>query len=332
MCGGGVACSARLPYTCFFSPTMEAIIDKTLSSLTSASKINDLKFCFKVFLEGLKDLSLDNDALKKELKEKNKQIAELEKNHLQIMEEKVDLIDSIETNAAAIKKLKELKIENLEEKLAETDKSKKKLVEKISLLEEKLDATEAYERRDTVILSGAIPSVSPNENIRQVTVDLIKAKYRSLDISPNDISVCHRLQTKSPANGTVKPPNIYVKFVRRDSKRDLIKASKEQARDAQNKVFANESLTPKRTAILQALLKIKRSNTTIRGVTSIEGQVYAFTASTNRQATPNDGSTRRTRDQRHAINTEQQLKTFCDNFLRQPLEDLVDSWPPARED
>ena len=247
------------------------------------------------------------------------------------MEEKIDLIDNVETNAAAIKKLKELKIENLEEKLLEAEKCKKKLNEKISSLEDKIDATEAYERRDTVILSGAIPPVSTSENIRQVTVDLIKSKYRNIDISPNDISICHRLQTKSLSDGSQKPPNIYVKFVRRDSKRELIKASKEQARDAQNKVFANESLTPIRTSIMQSLLKIKRTNTTIKGVTSIEGQVYAYTAP-HGQTAPADGSSRRPRDQRHVINTKEQLQAFCDTFLRRPLEDLVDSWPPVRQE
>ena len=209
--------------------------------------------------------------------------------------------------------------------------ARKKLCEKISSLEEKIDATEAYERRDTAILSGAIPPVSPNEDIRQVTVDLIKSKYRNIDISLKDISVCHRLQTKSRTDANQKPPNIYVKFVRRDSKRELIRASKEQARDAQNKVFANESLTPNRTSILQTLLKIKKTNTTIKRVTSIEGQVYAYTAS-HGQTTTADGSSRRPRDQRHVLNTKEQLQVFCDTFLRQPLEDLVDSWPPVRQE
>ena len=310
---------------------MEAIVEKTLNSLTNASKVNDLKFCFKLFLEGLKDLTIDNEQLKAELKEKNMKINELVKSHKQFMEEKVDMIDAVEKNAAAIKKLKDLKIDQLEEKLLEAEACKKKLNEKIVSLEDKIDATEAYERRDTVILSGAIPAVSPNENIKQVTVDLIKSKYRNIDISPNDISVCHRLQTKSRTDGSQKPPNIYVKFVRRDTKREMIIASKEQARDARNKVFANESLTPIRTTILQTLLKIKHTNTTIKGVTSIEGQVYAYTAPQGQ--TPHaDGSTRRPRDRRHAINTKEQLQEFCDTFLRRPLEDLVDSWPPVRQE
>ena len=122
---GGV-CVVLLPIVTYVQFTMEAIVDKALSSLSSASKVNDLKFCFKLFLEGLKDLSMDNDNLKKELKEKNKIISDLERKHNQFMEEKVDLIDSVETNAAAIKKLKELKIENLEEKLLEADICKKK--------------------------------------------------------------------------------------------------------------------------------------------------------------------------------------------------------------
>ena len=310
---------------------MEAIVSKTLSSLSTATKVNDLKFCFKLFLEGLKELEMDNDNLKKELTEKNQKIKELERNHQQLMEQNVDMINAMEINSTAIKKLKDLQIDNLEEKLLEAEVCKGKLIKKISSLEEKIDATEAYERRDTVILSGAIPPVSPNENIRQVTVDLIKSKYRNFDITPNDISVCHRLQSKSPSNGSPKPPNIYVKFVRRDSKRELIRTSKEQARETQNKLFANESLTPTRTAILQSLLKIKRTNATIKGVTSIEGQVFAFTAPHGRTP-PADGSSRRPKDQRHPINTKDQLQAFCDAFLRRPLEDFIASWPPVRQE
>ena len=215
--------------------------------------------------------------------------------------------------------------------MRDMEECENKISTKICSLEDKLDDTEQYARRDTVILSGAIPAVSPNEDTRQVTVDLIKTKYRNVDITPNDISVCHRLQTKpSTANGTQKPPNIYVKFVRRDMKRAIIKASKGQARELQTKLFANESLTPKRTAILQTLLKIKRSNSTIKGVSSIEGQVYAFTAPRNGATSPPDASTRR-RDLRHAIATKQDLQDFCDKYLRRPLEDFVDSWPPVRQ-
>ena len=201
--------------------------------------------------------------------------------------------------------------------------------EKVISLEDKLDATEAYERRDTIILSGAVPAVSPNENISRVTVDLIRSKYRNVEINPEDISICHRLQDKAPTtSGSQRAPNIYVKFVRRDKKRELIQASKGQAREAQHKLFANESLTPQRTAIRQTLLKLKRSVNIVKGVTSNEGQVIVFTAPQGENGP--QGANRR-RDQRHVINSKRDLQTFCDTFLRRPLEDFVDTWPPTRQ-
>ena len=311
---------------------MDELITKTLNSLKDSNNIAAMKMTFKLFLEGMKAVSNENNLLKNELKQKCAKISTLESQVNSLLDEKVDVANSLEYNAAAIKNCENnvTKISQLEKSLKDAESDKKNLYVKIDSLEDKIDATDQYERRDCVILSGAVPPVTPNENIREVTIDIIKAKYRNLNISPDDISICHRLQPKRATNGSERPPNIYIKFVRRDTKRELIKASKGQAREAQNKLFANESLTPKRTAILQTLLKIKRSNDDIKGVTSEEGQVFAFTAApqdSNNRTT--DTSVRR-KDRRHSINTKAELQKFCDTILRQQLEDLVDSWPPAR--
>ena len=304
---------------------------KSLSDLKDASNLASFKSTLKHFFEGMKAVASDNSRLQNEVKEKNSKISALEAQVKILMEEKVDLANSIEFNAAAIKELQD-KSTTDQKKLEAQVNYQKEFSTQITQLEDKIDATEAYERRDTVILSGDVPPVSPNEDIRQKTVDLIQAKYRTLKISPVDISVCHRLQPKRPSqNGSQKPPNIYVKFVRRDTKREVIKASKEQARDSQHKVFANESLTPKRTAILQTLLKIKRSNNILKGVTTEEGQIIAFTAPrAGSNGTPDAHG--RVKDQRHCITTKEQLQGFCDLFLRRPLEELLDSWPPSRRD
>ena len=69
----------------------------------------------------------------------------------------------------------------------------------------------------------------------------------------------------------------------------------------------------------------------IKGVTTEEGQIFAFTA-------PRAGSHRtpdsqgRVMDQRHCINTKDQLQAFCNTFLRRPLEELVETWTSARRD
>ena len=313
---------------------MEDLITKTLSNLKDSGNIATLKTTIRIFLEGMRALSSENTSLKEEIRQKSSKISALENQVNSLMDEKIDIANSLESNAAAIKDCEAslTKIADLEKKLEEASNTKIALNDKIASLEDKIDATDAYERRDCVILSGAVPPVSPNENTRQVTVDIINTKYRNLNIAPSDISICHRLQPKRTSpNGTQKPPNIYVKFVRRDTKREIIKASKGQARDAQNKLFANESLTPKRSAILQTLLKIKRSNDTIKGVTTEEGQVFAFTAPTDGTNRTSDAQGRR-KDRRHSINSKAELQKFCDAFLRAQLEDFVESWPPTRQE
>ena len=98
-------------------------------------------------------------------------------------------------------------------------------------------------------------------------------------------------------------------------------ASKGQAREAQNKLFANESLTPNRTSILQ----------TIKGVTTEDGKVFAFTAHPDGTSRSSDENGRR-KDRRHAINTKEELQTFCDSFLRKTLEDLLESRQTTSQD
>ena len=157
----------------------------------------------------MKDVAVENPSLKKENAKKDARIAALENKLKQFEAEKIDMINSIEFNADAIKKIEECQTTKMEEKLKDSDASFKKFKDTINSLEDKIDDTEQYERWDTVILSGAVPIVTPNEDIRKVTVDLINSKYWNFDVKPSDISVCHRLQVKSrSSNGSQKPPNI----------------------------------------------------------------------------------------------------------------------------
>ena len=236
---------------------MDELITKTLSSLRESANVPSLKSTLKLFLEGLRTVSNENKLLKEEIKQKGDKIAALETQVSSLLEEKNDVANSLEFYSTSIKKCEDdmTKITGLEKNLEEANASKNLLKEKITTLEIKIDDMDAYERRDCVVLSGAVPTITPNENIKEVTVEIIKTKYRNLNICPEDISICHRMKPKPATNGSQKPPNIFVKFVRRDKKRELIMASKGQAREAQNKLFANESLTPNRTSILQTLLK-----------------------------------------------------------------------------
>ena len=195
---------------------------------------------------------------------------------------------------------------------------------KVLALEEKLDAAEAYGRKDSIIISGAIPPATNGEATTQIVVDMIKKKFPNVSLQSSDINICHRLQQKRSTNGQTKHPNIYVKLCRRSQKQELIRASKTQPRESSNKIFINESLTKQRSAILQSLVKMKKHSNIVKGVTSMDGNVYVYTSADPPQ-TPIDGS--RPKDRRHMVNTRGELQKFCSEYIRKPLDEFIASWP-----
>ena len=107
--------------------------------------------------------------------------------------------------------------------------------------------------------------------------ELLTKKFPAIPITENDISVAHRLQQKrANADGSTPPPNIVVKLVRRNLKIQLIKASRAQNKDAPEKIYINESLTPQRSSVLQTLIKLKKEHKVVKGVTSMQGEVFAY--------------------------------------------------------
>ena len=216
------------------------------------------------------------------------------------------------------------KITFLENSVIDLRNENKNLRSELVSVIDKLDSTEAYERRDTVIVSGAVSPATQGEITKNVVIELIRDKI-GLNIQHNDISIAHRLQTHPKRQGG-KPPGICVKLCRRDLKRDLLTASKNQPRRDSSKIFINESLTPTRSAIFKTLRNIKRNNIDlIKGVTTQDGQVVVYTPP-QPAAT---GVTSMRKDIRHRINTRAQLQNFCDEFVRQPLENFIDAWPSA---
>ena len=198
-----------------------------------------------------------------------------------------------------------------------------KLQARCQELEEKLDASEAYSRKDSIIISGDLPAVSSQENLKELSVELLNRKLPECKVEAQDISICHRLQTKKPKPGQVaKPPNIYIKLVRRDVKQALVLSSKKQPRQGTNKIFVNESLTPTRSKVLHTLVDLKKKHGSIKGVTSMDGHVYAYTAAPPGAASSQTG---RPQDVRHRINTDRELQKFCDQHLQKPLERLLES-------
>ena len=175
----------------------------------------------------------------------------------------------------------------------------------------KLDDEDQYQRRDSIVLSGsAVGTMTDTENINLHVKKLLK-DHLNIDIESSDISVTHRLGPNR--RGVEERRNIYVKFVRRDTKKFVIQSSKTQDRGAT--LFANESLTPLRRKMFHALRTIKKNVEAVKGCTTFEGNLYAFT-----KPLPNQ-----TRDQRHHIPDMEALRGFCSEYVTQPLNTFLEN-------
>ena len=201
----------------------------------------------------------------------------------------------------------------------------KELEDRCQHLEDKLDASEAYSRKDSIIISGDVPAATVDENLKKITVELLNSKLPNSKVELQDISICHRLQTKVPPPGkTANPPNIYVKLVRRDVKQALVLSSKKQPRETIKKIYVNESLTAARSKVLHTLVDLKKKHPSIKGVTSMDGDIYAYTARPNASAEKSSNDRRGLPDLRHRINNQRELQKFCDVHLCRTLESLLE--------
>lgn len=205
---------------------------------------------------------------------------------------------------------KDTVISKLEE---EVSKLKKKFV----TLENKIEDTEAYERRDTVILSGsAVPLAADNEESTKVVTDIIKERVGVI-IKPSDISVAHRLG-KKPDTQAPDRRNIIVKLCRREIKQDLIKACK--AVRPKN-LFINESLTHTRNTALYGLRQAKKKfPDKVAGCGSYDGKVHVWLKPPNPQAPM-------ARNSKMIINTRDRFNELCENILKCASSDLINNWP-----
>lgn len=204
---------------------------------------------------------------------------------------------------------KETRIEDLECEV-------RTLKMKLSRVEERVDDADAYERRDTLLITGDdVPVVRDGEVCCEVVRELIKDKLK-LNIAQSDISTCHRLGRKSVSQRPDKR-TIALKLCRRDLKKDIISA----CRQLRPKMFVNESLTPIRNTIMYGLRKAKRDHPDkISGCSSIDGRVMVWIKPLN-ESTPG------ARDTRMFVNSREKLELLCSDILKVPLESLVENWP-----
>ena len=220
---------------------------------------------------------------------------EINNKFAQFKEEMIALLDS-----------KDSKIASLEEEIASLKKN-------LAAVDERCDEADAYERRDTVIVSGGELPDNPadGENCSQIFCNIIKNKV-GLIIKPSDISVAHRLSRK-PASQSEVRRGIIVKLCRREVKHDLMKACKS--------VYVNESLTPTRNAILYGLRQAKKKfPDRISGYGSIDGKVFVWIKPANSNA-PN------MRNSKMFVNNKIRFDALCSDILKCDSSKLVSSWP-----
>lgn len=190
------------------------------------------------------------------------------------------------------------------------------LKSKVDKLEEQIDDADAYERRDTILISGPdLPVSTPGENCSQLICSVAKDKLK-LEISPSDISTAHRFG-KKPVTQAPDRRSILVKLCRRDLKHDLRYACKQ----LKPKLYVNESLTPMRSTIMYALRQAKRKfPSVVSGCSSFDGKVCAWLKTS-------DSATMGGRDSRVTVNTRHRLEELCDKSLGCQLTDLIERWP-----
>ena len=244
------------------------------------------------------------------------------------MVNKAELKDALDDCSKQLREFIKIEIDKLEAKFAEqaetiahlnNDVSSLKtevtqLQKKVNSLEKGLDEADAYERRDTVILSGDnVPGGQSGENCVEIVKKLALDKL-NVTFGSADVSTAHRLG-RAPENGPDKR-KIIVKFCRRDISKRLCSAARSKRPAG---LFINESLTPIRRKIFFTLRRIKQAHPNlVSGCSSVEGKIYVYTkpAPNSPPSTPNLKS---------LISTHDHLVSFCRDFIKVPLDTFLGS-------
>jgi predicted nuclease with TOPRIM domain len=109
----------------------------------------------------------------------------------------------------------------------------------VAKLEEKVEDSDVYERRDALVISGpGLPPAIADEFCSTLVCSIVKEKLK-INLLPTDISTVHSLG-KKPLHQQPDNRNIILKLCRRDIKRDLLFA----CRQFKPNIYINESLTP----------------------------------------------------------------------------------------
>lgn len=146
-----------------------------------------------------------------------------------------------------------VRVDQLEKKLVECEKvldkykvSESVLTSKLSLLETRVDDQEQYFKRDNLIIHG-VPEI-PGENCSTTVIDICQKYLSAVKIVPSDISVSHRLPSRSER---AKP--LIVRFTRRDVRQQIYHNKKNLKSTGFTVV---EQLTARRQRLMSAATKL----------------------------------------------------------------------------
>jgi hypothetical protein len=179
----------------------------------------------------------------------------------------------------------------------------------VAKLEEKVEDSDAYERRDTLVISGPgmLPATAA-EICSALVCSIVREKLK-INLLPTNISTVHRLGRK-PLNQQPDTRNIIMKLCRRDVKRDLLFACRQLKPD----IYIKESLTPSRNTILDVLRKIKAAHPgKVHGCSYMDGRVYALMKTPDTDA---DNILDNTRRSKVFINSYSKLVEFCNTNIK----------------
>lgn len=197
------------------------------------------------------------------------QFQELLKIVSSIKEEQKSLIIAVNSNgdflSAQQNTIAELsgKIENLVNRLENSERENNSLKLKVSELERRVNHLDQDRRRNIAEING-IPfkkGESPDTLVIQV------GRAIGMEIRPEDIDYCHRQRPKPSTEDNPRPPGIVVKFVRQHFKDELIRL-KRVKRDLTTRhlgwddstaysVYVNESLTAYNRHLYHMARKLK---------------------------------------------------------------------------
>ncbi len=142
-----------------------------------------------------------------------------------------------------------------------------------ALLREQVDDLQQYSRRDNLLIHGIPDSSEKSTSPEACVIDCLNSLFPELRVDSSDISVAHRIPSKS---GSTRPAPLIVRFSRRCIRNNILRAAKEK-RNSQHLREKGKSITEHLTSSRQNLLKKGKAIAAEHRVVccwSREGQIY----------------------------------------------------------